>query len=374
MLRRRSVMRLTKIHIQDFRQFEDRSFELIDALGRPRSRVLIVGPSGSGKTTLLDAVAVALGPATELSATRVDLKLRPDAIVRTGATEARVRCTVQFSADELDAAKQLAAQFMKGTAVPNVDEAVVDWRYSVITPAAGPTITYEPEHAELLFKPRVWAARLLRSRRGSYKDFERVGGIFTIDQERTSLGKYVRRDLLQILEGGDPGDATEAKVYTRDARAILLELAVRAQVPQKGKTPGSEPFAEIQRRFSELFAPRKMLGVVQDEFGQLDLKFSDGRHQYGFDGLSGGEGMALLLLTKMVSENIHRSIVLAEELELHMHPIWQRKLLYVLGQVGRDNQIIVTTHSPYLMRAVSPEEIIELGDLDDATGNETNHA
>lgn len=367
-------MRLTQIRIQDFRQFGDLSIDLTDSLGRPRSRVLIVGPSGSGKTTILDAIAVTLGPATELSATRVDLNLRPDAILRTGATEARVRCTVDFSADEIAAAKQLAAGAIKGQAIPDVNEVTVEWRYSAMTPAAGPSITYEPEYGDLLFKPRVWAARLLRARRGSWREFERVGGIFTIDQERTSLGKYVRRDLLQILDGGDPADVAGAKVYTRDARAILLELAVRAQVPRKGMSPGDDPFARIQQRFGELFAPRVMKGVVQDESGQFDLKFSDGRHEYGFDGLSGGEGMALLLLTKMVSENIHRSIVLAEELELHMHPIWQRKLLYALSQIGHENQIIATTHSPYLMRAVSPEEIIELGALDDMKPSEMSHA
>ena len=106
-----------------------------------------------------------------------------------------------------------------------------------------------------------------------------------------------------------------------------------------------------------------------DELDELDIYFSDGRHEYRYDGLSSGEKMTLLLLIRFASEHIHRSIVLIDELELNQHPIWQRRLLHLLPKMGERNQIIATTHSPYLRDAVPPHAVIELGGIDDGTGS-----
>ena len=68
---------------------------------------------------------------------------------------------------------------------------------------------------------------------------------------------------------------------------------------------------------------------------------------------------------------MHRSIVMIDEMELNQHPIWQRKLLHMIPQMGEDNQIIATTHSPYLRDAVRPDAVIDLGDLGDHGAGET---
>ena len=59
------------------------------------------------------------------------------------------------------------------------------------------------------------------------------------------------------------------------------------------------------------------------------------------------------------------AVVLIDEMELNQHPIWQRKLLHMIPQMGEDNQIIATTHSPYLRDAVRPDAVIDLGSLGD---------
>ena len=42
-------------------------------------------------------------------------------------------------------------------------------------------------------------------------------------------------------------------------------------------------------------------------------------------------------------------IVLIDEIELHMHPSWQRKILRVLRETFPNIQFIVTTHSPIVL-------------------------
>ena len=45
-------------------------------------------------------------------------------------------------------------------------------------------------------------------------------------------------------------------------------------------------------------------------------------------------------------------VVLIDEIELHMHPSWQRKVLKKLGDVFPNIQFIITTHSPQVLGEV----------------------
>lgn len=42
-------------------------------------------------------------------------------------------------------------------------------------------------------------------------------------------------------------------------------------------------------------------------------------------------------------------IVLIDEIELHMHPKWQRRIIGVLKEVFPNIQFIITTHSPQVL-------------------------
>lgn len=49
-----------------------------------------------------------------------------------------------------------------------------------------------------------------------------------------------------------------------------------------------------------------------------------------------------------------RAIVLIDEIELHLHPSWQRQVLRRLRQTFKNCQFIVTTHSPQVIGQVAP--------------------
>ena len=54
------------------------------------------------------------------------------------------------------------------------------------------------------------------------------------------------------------------------------------------------------------------------------------------------------------------AIVLIDELELHLHPKWQRTIVRRLTETFRNCQFIATTHSPQIVSAVRPEQILLL--------------
>ncbi len=55
-------------------------------------------------------------------------------------------------------------------------------------------------------------------------------------------------------------------------------------------------------------------------------------------------------------------IVLIDEIELHLHPQWQRKIVPALRKIFPKCQFIITTHSPQVIADVRPESIFILDD------------
>jgi predicted ATP-dependent endonuclease of OLD family len=95
----------------------------------------------------------------------------------------------------------------------------------------------------------------------------------------------------------------------------------------------------------------------------LDMEFEGDQGNYRFDGLSSGQEMILLMLLQFATRRIHRSIVLIDELELHLHPLWQERLYHALDQLGTDNQFLLTTHSTHLRDLIRNDLVHCMGDL-----------
>lgn len=54
------------------------------------------------------------------------------------------------------------------------------------------------------------------------------------------------------------------------------------------------------------------------------------------------------------------SIILIDEPELSLHPKWQERIIKVYERIGKNNQIIIATHSPHILGSVPKENIIIL--------------
>ncbi|MDY3551036.1 AAA family ATPase [Gemmata sp. JC717] len=367
-------MKLAKIRIENFRHLGTggKPFELdfTDPLGRVRDFTLLVGPNTSGKTTVLDAIAAALGPSLDLFTVRPDFRLSPREIVTRGATQTTVTCWLRFTDDEVKSAKEIyrqAALPSSSQKVPTVSEVKLAWTYPDPESKADSGLTsWDTDGVLLLLRARTRLARLLPTGRADWSWFQKVGGVFTFGQERTWVGRTVSRQVWNIIHGIAGAAVRNRELRAADPESILLNLAVQSLVPlaqAEGHT--TDQFSSIRDKYAQICFPRRIVGAVRDELNQLTIQFADGEREYGYAGLSSGEKMLLLLLIRFVSEHIHRSIVLIDELELNQHPLWQRRLLHMIPRMGDNNQIIATTHSPYLRDAVPPDAVIELGGLGD---------
>lgn len=55
-------------------------------------------------------------------------------------------------------------------------------------------------------------------------------------------------------------------------------------------------------------------------------------------------------------------VVLIDELDLHLHPEWQRKIINILKDTFPNIQFVVTTHSPFLIQETGRDQLIILKD------------
>jgi len=59
-------------------------------------------------------------------------------------------------------------------------------------------------------------------------------------------------------------------------------------------------------------------------------------------------------------KNINNSIIIIDEIELHLHPPLQQQLIRVLSKLGDNNQFIFTSHSDSVYNMFTPSEIFRL--------------
>ena len=352
-------MRIAKAVIENFRHIKELSLDFTDSIGRIRDVTLIVGPNTSGKTTILDALAASIGASTELPHTRDGYKLSPQTIVRRGTLEATVTCWVRFTEEEIHLAEELNGLTHDTSPVPDEREIKTTWTYP--DPKGKPSghTSYFPQSGQILFKNRKRVTKLLKAGMVDAARLKNAGGVFSFSQQRPGRNWRIPQEIRDLIPGAqENGRAT-------DPRIILLSLAMLSQLqPSPGvKESKDDNFKLIQELYAQVCAPHKLIGAVRDATGSPDLLFNDGSYDYSYDGLSSGEQMLLLFLIRMATERIHQSLILVDEIELHQHPIWQSKLLYALPKMGINNQIIATTHSPYLRDLLSGEAVINLGEL-----------
>ncbi len=67
------------------------------------------------------------------------------------------------------------------------------------------------------------------------------------------------------------------------------------------------------------------------------------------DMLSSGEQQFYARVVSLMILNPHNSIVLIDEPEITLHPKWQIEIMKIYANIGKNNQFIVATHSPFII-------------------------
>ncbi len=118
--------------------------------------------------------------------------------------------------------------------------------------------------------------------------------------------------------------------------------------------------------FSNLRVKRSPLRMIVTKQGQelIMNQLSDG--EKGLLAMVGDLARRLAIANPGLPDPLQGSgVVLIDEIELHLHPKWQREIIPALTRTFPNCQFIVTTHSPQVISQVKPEGIYILERTDE---------
>lgn len=330
-------MHVRSIELHNFRIIERLRLEIGPRL------TLLVGPNGSGKTAILDAVSIGTGAVlTHLPgakgktfrSTRDDIRLDDDGMY---APYARVTFettdgivwdrTQKRDSSKLTQKLIPAAKGLKALET-FLDEAIID-RMNSKDPFILPLFAYYGVHRALLELPQ--------RKKGFPAGHERI------DALSDALNATSRFKQAFVWFYNKENEEIRHQKRLRDFDATLPEL-------------------DSVRRAVELMFP----GISEPHIQPNPLRFmvrQNGR-PLSIDQLSDGYktlfGLVLDLAVRMAIGNPQlanplesQAVVLVDEIDLHLHPEWQRRVIADLLRTFPNTQFIMSTHSPYIIEAMN---------------------
>ena len=143
---------------------------------------------------------------------------------------------------------------------------------------------------------------------------------------------------------------------------------------EKGGDIQKKVFDEINEIFETLGIEVKIEDISQDG-RNIPIFTNSSGDKFDINELSSGEKQLFLRTLAIKMLNPENSIILIDEPELSLHPKWQQRIVDVYRKIGKNNQIIIATHSPHVLGSVKKENIMLLDKTNDGkiivkTGNE----
>ena len=133
-------------------------------------------------------------------------------------------------------------------------------------------------------------------------------------------------------------------------------------------------YEHIQRKLFEVI--RKLTGGLKIDFERIDTKSwevlvntDDGvvpidAVSQGTASVIGWVGVLIQRLFDVYEDDKaplkQQAMVVLDEIDAHMHPMWQRSLISNLSQIFPNVQFIATTHSPLIVGGMRKEQIVRL--------------
>lgn len=342
-------MRIDYLLVQNFKGFESQEFTFSPQFN------LIVGTNGTGKTSALDAIAVAIG-SWFLGLRGYDTRhIWPH----------EVRLAQRTYDEEIRFEKIFPAAVTAAGCVQGND---IFWERSLES-LSGRT---RYQNASNLKAIAATADRLVREQ-GDVDlpliSYYGTGRLWQEPRSETmvkSPAKLARRRELSRLSGYR--NSVDPRLSTRD---LVQWVARQSWIGyQQGKE--SPVFKAVKKAILNCiedaenlyFDPKRgeVVVVMREHGAQPFANLSDG--QRCMLAMVGDIAQKAATLNPQSGDNVlerTRGVVLIDELDLHLHPRWQRRIVESLRNTFPGLQFICTSHSPFLIQSLrSGEELIML--------------
>jgi predicted ATP-binding protein involved in virulence len=356
-------VRIDRLEIKNFKKFSDFSLNL-----HPQF-TLLVGDNGTGKTTILDALAIAAG---------VWLVNAPDSKLSNSGRNilpAEIRLEVLQTGDQRS--RLVECKPVKILAEGHIDDSVIAWLRQINqkgsrTSNAGSTdalkiiakLFERDESGENIWFPviayygagRAWLpSNKLDSKAKQSSASRRWYAFYDCFEERIRIADiqnwFQKEALASVNRQGRMRSGYK-----------VVEFAILHCIPDADDIwfdpDRNEIFISIdqqQQPFSNLSAGQKMMvALVAD----IAIKIVTQNASFLTEELSMDDESLPLLLQQTPG------LVLIDEIDVHLHPKWQRQVVDDLKTTFPLIQFVCTTHSPFIIQSISQGELRSLDTTD----------
>lgn len=348
-------MRLNKLHLENFRNFSTLDIDFDERL------TVIVGNNGAGKTTILEAISIAIGT----------FFAGLDGIA--GKTISKK--DAHIVSYEVGTSDDIQFQFpvvIKASGA--IGEKTVDWKRSLLS-STGRTTMIE---AKKMVQRAEQYQKLLRAGDSTITlpiiAYYGTGRLWDYHREKVIDAFKVNtrtNGYINALDG-----TANIKLMMNWFKKKTIQKYQRQEAHQ-GDLP---ELSIVYHAMEECFRAVTGYDDVKIQYNlnrnELDVSYSDktgGKMRIPLNSLSDGyKGTISLIadiayrmavLNPQLLEDVlveTTGIVLIDEADLHLHPIWQQRILGDLSNIFPKVQFIVTTHAPAVIYSVDSKNLVIL--------------
>lgn len=344
-------VKLSNLKLYNFRAFEDIEMEFDPKL------TVIVGQNGTGKTTILEAAAIAAGT----------LLYSLDGVANYGIKKSDAHYKYFDMGSVVDVQPQFPVEIAAGGILDNVD---IMWKRS-LNSESGKTTAVEAK--EMTQVSTEYQNRLRNGDTSLIMPVIAYYGTGRLwdqhrEKKKVTLKKNTRTNgYLDSLDG-------MANVK------LMLNWFQKMALTDAQNTRPSPEFASVRGAMEQCFSLMTGVEDVKVQFNPDTLEIeivymhtNTGRIRMSLNQLSDGYRCTLSLiadiayrmavLNPQLSEDVLTEtdgIVLIDEVDLHLHPAWQQRVLGDLTSIFPKVQFIVTTHAPAVINSVRSENLVIL--------------
>ena len=359
-------MKIKSLSLNNYKKFrrtgQPFNFDFFDhETGIVNEVTLITGNNGEGKTSVLQAIAAVVGAAVRDKFGPQDLEWPGFnyAYIQNENLPVRIVVDLVFEQEEVNSIREFCKelQSLKTDSMLRVPPNRLNVSLYLNKDSNKVFATTDSGmDAYFLTKGYQYAKQLESIDRNYGLRFERVGSIYWYDEQRTSasITKYLYSEFKDEKITDQLG---AIKQLVANWYYAHLDIQMGRFKLREGQF---DKFDKLKNLYEKVFVGRTIERATLQKGGGngIDVIFNDGENDYDLTEMSAGERAIFPLLLDFANLSINNSIILIDEIELHLHPPLQQQFLDALPNLGNNNQFIITTHSPFIASQFSDDNKI----------------
>ena len=346
-------MKIKELTIRNYKRFvTEQNISFCNPNGQINDITLLLGTNGSGKTSILQLIAALVGSAVRknMQPDQLEWSVYNYSFLQNGNLPLKAQATITFTPEETTTTHNFAQRLQDmGKPIPHLPQTSLniqlqlDYDGNKVDAIGGAGHYFQMSGYQ-------YALQLKTYEQNAWALFQHIGAIYWYTEQRTAFSFQ---------------NPEHNRNNTNALRDMLCGFYYFHKDVESGKIQlreGQQDFyANIERLYQQIFPNRSFIGAEPNRKDPYQRDFwlkEEPNNYYELSGMSAGEQAIFPILIDFALMNINNSIVLIDEIELHLNPTMLQTLLRLLPNLGTNNQFIITSHSPYIIRELPSSSIL----------------